>query len=34
VDGGHVDVSVADDGEKLKLDCRALELRPALLPHS
>jgi ATP-dependent Clp protease ATP-binding subunit ClpA len=34
VDGGHVDVSVAEGGEKLRLDCRALELRQALLPHS
>jgi ATP-dependent Clp protease ATP-binding subunit ClpA len=34
VDGGHVEVSLAEDGEKLKLDCRAIESRPALLPHS
>jgi ATP-dependent Clp protease ATP-binding subunit ClpA len=33
VNGGHVEVTVSEDGEKLKLDTRAAEDKPALLSH-
>jgi ATP-dependent Clp protease ATP-binding subunit ClpA len=33
VNGGHVEVTLSEDGEKLKLDARAAEDKPALLSH-
>jgi ATP-dependent Clp protease ATP-binding subunit ClpA len=33
VNGGHVEVSLSDDGEKLKLETRAADQKPALLSH-
>ena len=32
VNGGHVEVTLSEDGEKLKLDSRAVD-QPALLSH-
>ena len=32
VNGGHVEVTVSEDGEKLKLDTRSADV-PALLSH-
>src|SRR5450432_982782 len=33
VNGGHVEVSLSEDGEKLKLDSRSADQQPALLSH-
>jgi hypothetical protein len=33
VNGGQVDVTVSEDGEKLKLESRPADTSPALLSH-
>jgi ATP-dependent Clp protease ATP-binding subunit ClpA len=33
VNGGHVEVTLSDDGEKLKLETKAADAKPALLSH-
>ena len=33
VNGGHVEVTLSEDGEKLKLESRGADQQPALLSH-